>query len=96
MGSVSRLTLASPRVSSSNNGAGIRPLGLLAQEAVPVAAQQLPHLSAGKEPERGRPMWNAILTAGGWVVFGVLIFFWVRWTEREREQFANGNSRYLE
>ncbi len=41
-------------------------------------------------------MWNAILTAGGWVVLGVLIFFWVRWTEREREQFANGNSRYLE
>lgn len=41
-------------------------------------------------------MWDAILTVGGWVLFGLVICFWGRWTDQERERFANGNSRYLE
>lgn len=41
-------------------------------------------------------MWSRIITAGGWVLFGLLLYFWVRWTDQERELFANGVSRYLE
>ena len=37
-----------------------------------------------------------IITAGGVAVFGVLLFFWARWTEIERECFVNGNGRHLE
>jgi len=37
-----------------------------------------------------------IIMAGGVGLFAVLLFFWVRWTEMERELFANGNGRYLE
>lgn len=41
-------------------------------------------------------MWDWIVTAGGVGLFVVLLFFWVRWTEMERELFANGNRHYLE
>ena len=41
-------------------------------------------------------MLDWIITAGGWVLFCVLLYFWVRWTEMERECFANGGGRHLE
>ncbi len=41
-------------------------------------------------------MWNAIITLGASVVFAVVIYIWGCWTDREREQFANGNARWLE
>jgi hypothetical protein len=60
------------------------------------AARQLPHYSTGAEPERGRVMWNTIFILGWWLVYGVLALFWAWWTDRERERFANGDSRHLE
>ncbi len=33
-------------------------------------------------------MWSAILSFGGWVVFWLLLFFYVRWTGLEREFFS--------
>ena len=41
-------------------------------------------------------MWNVVFVAGGWVLFGLLLFGWVLWIDLERDQFANGHSRYLE
>ncbi len=41
-------------------------------------------------------MWNAIVTAGTCVVFIAIVYGWARWTDLERERFANGNSRWLE
>ena len=61
-----------------------------------VTARQLPYSSAGAEPERGSVMWNLILTAGSWGFFILMICFWARWSDRELEQFDNGDSRYLE
>jgi len=33
-------------------------------------------------------MWNAILAAGGWVLFYLVILLWVRWVSLERAYFA--------
>ncbi len=41
-------------------------------------------------------MWNAIITAGGWVLFGLLVCFWAWWADLERKQFSNGDRHYLE
>jgi hypothetical protein len=41
-------------------------------------------------------MWYWVMVVGGWLLFGFLVFGWVRWAEKERELFANGNSRHLE
>jgi hypothetical protein len=41
-------------------------------------------------------MWHWMIVACGWGIFGLMLFSWVRWTERERDLFANGNGRYLE
>ncbi len=41
-------------------------------------------------------MLDWFITAGGLVLYGLLLFFWGRWTEIEREYFANGNGRHLE
>lgn len=41
-------------------------------------------------------MWNAIITAGGWVLFGVLVCFWARWTNIERKRSSSGDWRFLE
>lgn len=41
-------------------------------------------------------MFDWITTTGGCVLFGLVLFFWVRWIEIEREVFANGNGRHLE
>jgi hypothetical protein len=41
-------------------------------------------------------MWDVIVTTGGWLLFCVLVFFLGRWSSLERNQFANGDSRYLE
>jgi hypothetical protein len=41
-------------------------------------------------------MWNALITVGGWALFGVLVLFWAWWADREREQFSNGDFRHLE
>jgi hypothetical protein len=41
-------------------------------------------------------MLNLILTVGGWAIFGVAVFLWIRWAERERDVFANGNGKWLE
>jgi len=41
-------------------------------------------------------MWNVIVSIGACVAFIVIVYGWARWTEKEREQFANGNSRWLE
>ncbi len=60
--------------------------------AVPSGSAPEQHPLTGKEAA----MWNAIVTAGVCVVFVVMVYVWVRWTELERERFANGNSRWLE
>jgi hypothetical protein len=41
-------------------------------------------------------MWSSIITIGGRVLFGLLVFFWVNWIDLERKQFANGDWRHLE
>ena len=41
-------------------------------------------------------MLHMILTIGGWTIFGVAVYFWIRWSERERDVFANGNGKWLE
>ncbi len=41
-------------------------------------------------------MWNAIITAGGCVLFGCLVFFWAWWADLERERFSNGDFCHLE
>jgi hypothetical protein len=41
-------------------------------------------------------MWDMIIVAGAWALFGLLLFGWVHWIDLECDQFANGNSRYLE
>jgi len=41
-------------------------------------------------------MWDWIIAAGGTALFGVVIFFWVHWTDRERELFASGRWHHLE
>ena len=33
-------------------------------------------------------MWNAILTASGWVLFYLVILLWVRWVSLERVFFS--------
>jgi hypothetical protein len=55
-------------------------------------AFRLTRRKAGK----GEAMWNVIIVAGGWVLFGLSLFGWVHWIDLERDQFANGHSRYLE
>jgi len=55
-------------------------------------ASSLSRRSAGK----GDTMWDWIIAAGGTALFGVVIFFWVHWTDRERELFANGRWHHLE
>ncbi len=37
-----------------------------------------------------------IIAAVGVALFFVVLVFWVRWTEIERDCFANGNGRHLE
>lgn len=41
-------------------------------------------------------MMDWIIAAAGLILFCVLLFFWVRWTEIERDCFANGNGHHLE
>jgi len=41
-------------------------------------------------------MLDWIITTGGWVLFGLAVFFWVQWIERERELLANGKWHHLE
>ncbi len=41
-------------------------------------------------------MWSALITAGGWALFGCLVIFWAWWVDREREQFSNEESSHLE
>ena len=41
-------------------------------------------------------MLDWIIMAGGVALVAVLLFFWERWTEMEREFVANGNGCYLE
>ncbi len=41
-------------------------------------------------------MWEAIITVGGWALFGLLVYFWARWADLERKRFSNGDSRHLE
>lgn len=58
--------------------------------------RQLPRIALDGLPQRRSNMLDWIITAAGVAVFGVLLFFWARWTEIERECFANGNGRHLE
>lgn len=37
-----------------------------------------------------------LITMGGLVVFGLVIFFWVHWTDVERELFSNSEWHHLE
>ena len=37
-----------------------------------------------------------ILAIAGWTIFGVVVYFWIRWGETERDVFANGNGKWLE
>ncbi|HSB79780.1 MAG TPA: hypothetical protein VLM91_13440 [Candidatus Methylomirabilis sp.] len=37
-----------------------------------------------------------ISMVSGWVLFGLALFCWVRWTNLEREKFASENWRHLE
>jgi hypothetical protein len=46
--------------------------------------------------EEGRAMLNVVLTIGGWLALAAVVGFWIRWSEREREVFGNGNGRWLE
>ncbi len=41
-------------------------------------------------------MLHAILVTGGWALFGMALFLWVCWAEREPEMFAKGGGRWLE
>lgn len=41
-------------------------------------------------------MLDWIITTGGWVLFGLAVFFWVQWIELERELLANGKWHHLE
>ncbi len=50
----------------------------------------------GRITEGRSPVVDWIVTAVGFVLFCLLLRFWVRWTARERELFANGNGRHLE
>lgn len=38
-------------------------------------------------------MWNAMITIGGWVLFGLVVACWVWWTRREHEYLGNGKWR---
>jgi hypothetical protein len=58
--------------------------------------RHLPRITLDGLPQRRSNMLDWIVTAGGVGLFAVLLFFWVRWTEMERELFANGNARHLE
>ena len=60
------------------------------------AVRQLPRITVDGLPERGSSMLDCVVTTGGSVLFGLAVFFWVRWTTLEREFFANGNGHYLE
>jgi hypothetical protein len=41
-------------------------------------------------------MWNMLVTAGGWLLAGVVIVFWVHWIDLESKQFSNGDWPHLE
>lgn len=41
-------------------------------------------------------MLDWVVSAGGSVLFGLVVYFWGRWATLEREFFANGNGHYLE
>jgi len=41
-------------------------------------------------------MLDWIITVGGLILFALVLFFCVRWTDREREVFSNGNGHHLE
>ncbi len=41
-------------------------------------------------------MLDWIIAVGGVALFCVVLVLWVRWTELERECFANGNGHHLE
>lgn len=41
-------------------------------------------------------MLDWIIATGGLLIFGLVLFLWVRWTETERKMFANGTGRHLE
>ena len=58
--------------------------------------RQLPRITLDGLPQRRSNMLDWIIMAGGVALFAVLLFFWERWTEMERELFANGNGCYLE
>jgi len=38
-------------------------------------------------------MWGIIASAGGWVLFGVLLVGWVRWSVLERNFFTKNGWR---
>jgi hypothetical protein len=59
-------------------------------------AQHLPRITIGALLEGGSNMLDWIITTGGWVLFGLAVFFWVQWIERERELLANGKWHHLE
>ena len=58
--------------------------------------RQLSRITLDWLPQRRSNMLDWIIMAGGVALFAVLLFFWERWTEMERELFANGNGCYLE
>jgi len=58
--------------------------------------RQLPRITLDGLPQRRSNMLDWIIMAGGVAIFAMLLFFWVRWTEMEREFVANGNGCYLE
>ena len=58
--------------------------------------RQLSRITLDWLPQRRSNVLDWIIMAGGVALFAVLLFFWERWTEMERELFANGNGCYLE
>jgi hypothetical protein len=60
-------------------------------------AFHLQQASASHErEEEGKAMWDILLTAGGWALFGVVAIFWVYWIELERKHLSRGDRRHLE